>query len=180
MWWIAGLLACASDDPAWAVNHMSVVPTADGIEGTQTWEFYTERWGRAKDDDAYVCARAQTFTGEVVATPSDCDGCRFAYTIYLDELGGDCNSIVAVDPAYELPYSIAVGDLPDDFVDMDPHSGRSLGWYASFDNETWVAHGFAWDDALDWGGDPGPPGWNDGQAYTLWPAYAWDLAGSGA
>lgn len=178
MAWLFLLLACADDGPAWAVNQMSMVPSATGGEGTQTWAFYTARWGDAKDDRAYVCARAQTFTATVTSLPAGCPTCRFAYTVTLEELGTDCSSMVSVDPSFELPVAIAVGDVPDELAELDPHEGRSFGWYVSFDGVTYEPFGFAWDESLDWDGDPGPPGWNSGQPYTLFPAYAWDLAGT--
>jgi hypothetical protein len=72
--------------------------------------------------------------------------------------------------------AIAIGPVDETLAALDPHADRSLGWYASFDGEKLEPYGFAWDSALDTGEDAGPPGWNPGQTYTLWPAYAWDLS----
>ena len=173
--------ACASDTPAWAVDVLSAVPTSTGITGTQTWHFFTERWGKAKEDDAFVCARVQTFTGEVTspAAYEGCASCLFSYALTFTEFDSDCDEALATDAAYVLPETLAIGDVPEDLVDLDPHPGRSLGWYAVFEGVQLEPYGFAWDDALDWGGDPGPPGWNEGGVYTLSPAYAWELADGG-
>ncbi len=176
------LLACGSDAPVWALNTMSVVPTSTGLSGTQTWTFYSGRWGKSKGDDAFVCARAQTYTG-VVTSPvlyEGCADCLFAYELTYAELGSDCDEDLAADPAYRLPEVIAVGAVDDSIADLDPQGGESMGWYAQIEAGAVVPYGFAWDDALDWGGYPGPPGWNEGQVYTLWPAFAWDLADAGS
>jgi hypothetical protein len=173
---LLSLLGCGSSEPAWALHHGSVVPTSTGLAGTQVWEFFTERWGRGKEDAAFVCARAQTLTGTVIGPFDGCESCLVVYELAITELDGDCPPTIASNPAFELPVAIGIGDPAPDLVGDDPYNGRSYGWYASFDGAVFEPYGYAWDDALDWGGTAGPPGWNDGQAYTLWPAYAWDLA----
>lgn len=171
------LAACGSDEPAWAVAHASVVPTTSGIEGVQGWSFFTKRWGKASGDAAFVCTRAQSFTGTVVAGDSGCEGCLVAYDVEYTEMGSDCPEDIAADPAYQLPPTMGIGDVPDDYADLNPEEERAYGWYADIGGETMEPYGFAWDDALDWGGDPGPPGWNVGQAYALTSFIAWDLTG---
>lgn len=172
------LLACASDTPHWAINVVSAVPTANGIAGTQVWQFFDEGWGKAGEQGAYVCARVQTFTGTGTSMPPACSACLAAYELVYEEMASDCDTALAEDPAFELPVTIAIGDPATEVETLDPHAGRSMGWYTSFDGAEHEPYGFVWDDALDYGGTAGPPGWNDGQAYTLWPAYAWDLAGA--
>lgn len=176
------LLACGSDDVAWAMDTMSVVPTSSGLVGTHTWHFFSSRWGEVKDDGAFVCARAQSFTGTVTspAQYEGCAGCTVSYRLSYDELGSDCPADLAEDPAYSVPTDLAIGDVPDELTALDPQPDRSMGWYAVLEGVVLEPYGFAWDDAIDWGGDPGPRGWNQGQTYTLWPAYAWDLAGAGS
>ncbi len=179
---LALLLACGSDEPVWALNTMSVAPSSTGITGTQTWTFYGSSWGKAKKDDAFVCARAQTFEGVVVspALYQGCPTCLLAYELTFSEMGSDCDGSLATDPAYQLPDVFAVGPLAEELAELDPQGGESLGWFAVIEGVELEPYGFAWDDALDWGGYPGPPGWNEGQIYTLWPAFAWDLAGGGS
>lgn len=169
------ILACAPETPAWAVAQASVVPTPEGVEGVQAWSFYAENWGKAKGDGAFVCSRSQSFTGAVVAPDSGCEGCLVAYELEYTEMGTDCPDDLAVDPAYQLPILMGIGRVPDELADLDPNPGRSSGWYANLGGPKLEAYGFAWDDALDWGGDEGPPGWNVGQSYTLTSAIAWDL-----
>lgn len=169
------LFGCASQEPIWAVAQASVVPSQGGLEGTQAWTFFTKRWGKAKGDAAFVCARAQTFSGTVVANPEGCVGCLVAYELTYEELGGDCPDDLATDEAYQLPLTMGIGDSPEAYADLDPHPGDSFGWYADLGGDAMEPYGFGWDDALDWGGDAGPPGWNFGQVYTLTSLVAWDL-----
>ncbi len=168
---------CASDEPVWAVHHASFIPTETGLGGTQTWEFFTEEWARSGDPDAFSCARAQLVTGAVVAAPQGCDGCVASYELTVSELESDCADPLGTDPAYATPRAVGIGEVPADAEDLDPYPGRSLGWYVSVDGQELEFYGFAYDEALDWSGEIGAPGWTSGQAYTLWPAYAWDLRG---
>jgi hypothetical protein len=172
---LLALLACASDDVAWAVHHASVVPSATGLTGTQTWEFFDARWADTRGADTFVCARAQELAGDVVAAPEGCDGCTVAYALTAAELGGDCEGALAEDRGYLASVTIGIGDVPAVLADLDPYPGRSLGWYASFDGGPAEPYGYAYVETLEWQGDLGSPGWVAGQAYTLWPAYAWDL-----
>ncbi|MDP2307642.1 MAG: hypothetical protein Q8P18_16585 [Pseudomonadota bacterium] len=175
MYWLFLVAGCASDAPEWAVHHASLIPSETGLSGTQTWEFFSPAWARSGDPDAFVCARAQLVTGAVTAALPGCEGCTVAYTIDVAELESDCAAPLDTDTAYTTPRAIGLGDVPDALADLDPYPGRSLGWYLSVDGVEMEAYGFAYDEALDWAGDLGAPGWSTGQAYTLWPAYAWDL-----
>jgi hypothetical protein len=154
-----------------------VVPTSTGLVGTQTWEFFNADWAKSRDADDFVCARVEELTGEVISPPDGCDGCVAAYSLSATELDGDCNAPLDTDPSYTGGVSIlGVGDVSADIESLDRWPGRSLGWYISEDHgETLTPYGFAWDEALDWQGDLGTPGWVNDQTYTLWPAYAWDL-----
>jgi hypothetical protein len=146
-------VGCASDEVSWAVHHASVLPSETALAGTQIWEFFTPDWASSGDADAFVCARGQIVTGTVTAALPGCDGCVASYELDVAELETDCASP----------------------LDADPYPGRSLGWYVSIDGVEMEPYGFAYDEALDWAGELGAPGWTSGQTYTLWPAYAWDL-----
>ncbi|MES2642053.1 MAG: hypothetical protein V4850_21395 [Myxococcota bacterium] len=175
MFWLILVAGCASDEPAWAVHHASAIPTETGLGGTQTWEFFDARWAGSGNEDFFLCARAQLLTGAVTAALPGCEGCTVAYTLDVAELESDCGAPFATDTAYVTPRAIGIGDVADALTDLDPYPGRSLGWYLSVDGVTMEPYGFAYDEALDWAGDLGAPGWSSGQTYTLWPAYAWDL-----
>jgi hypothetical protein len=169
------LAACASDTPAWAVHHAALEPSATGLSGTQTWEFFSADWASSGSADAFTCTRAQLVTGEVSAPLPGCDGCTAAYDLTIAELDTDCPSPFDEDTAYGTPKAIGLGDIPMDYTDLDPYPGRSVGWYVSVDAVNAEFYGFAYEESLAWAGDVGAPGWASGQRYTLWPAFAWDL-----
>jgi len=169
------LTGCTDSTASWAFQAGTVTPSASGLAGVQAWSFFTSAWGHAKGDGAFLCARTQELTGTTAAPLPGCVGCTAAYTLTVTEIDSDCDADLAEDPSYTLPVAIAIGPVDDALADLDPHPGRSLGWYASFDGVSLQSYGFAWDLALDEGGDAGPPGWNPGQTYSLGPSFAWDL-----
>jgi hypothetical protein len=171
------LLACGDGSPVWALQHLEVQPTATGLTGTQTWEFFGSGWSEGRDDSDFVCARAQTVVGDVRAAPQGCPSCTVAYVVSTEEIDSDCAEPIATAATYAAGIRVhAIGEVPADLAELDPHPGRSMGWYASFDaGETLTAYGFAYDAALDRDETPGPPGWTSGGTYVLWAAYAWDI-----
>lgn len=170
------LLACASQDPHWAVNHLSLVPTEKGVEGTQTWEFFEKSWQKHRAEKTFVCVRAQSVTGTVVSPLEGCDDCRVAYTLESTDFDTDCASDVGNDSGFRASLSIAIGSaIPSDIAALDPYPGQSMAWYLAMDNETYEPWGFAYDEALDYDGELGRPGWVSDQYYTLWPAVALEL-----
>jgi hypothetical protein len=172
-------LACASDDPAYAVHVLSVVPTATGLTGTQSWEFFDGGWSEDRDDSHFLCTRAQTVEGALIAPPAGCTSCLAAYALVVTELETDCTGDVGTSRSYsDALVHIGVGEVPAQLEEADPWPGRSFGWYLSYDQGATVeAYGWAYDEALDYEGALGPAGWVPGEVYTLWPAFAWDLRG---
>jgi hypothetical protein len=171
------LLACGGGDPTWALQHLEVQPTATGLDGTQTWEFFGAGWSEGRDDADFVCARAQTVVGDARAMPPGCPSCTVAYVIAATEIDTDCPAPLDTADTYARGIRVhAIGAVPETLADMDPHPGRSMGWYASLDGgETLTPYGFAYDAALDRDQEPGAPGWTNGGTYVLWAAYAWDI-----
>ncbi len=168
------LLGCAADEIVWAVNHASVVPSSTGFDGTQTWEFFTAEWTPERGDRGFVCARVQRLTGSVAAAPA-CEACDHVYTVLVDDLDSDCKGDAQNDNSFTTPVAIGVGDVSDELAADTPHPDRSMGWYFSTDGVEMPAFGWAWDEALDTDGTPGPPGFAADRPYTLWPASAWQL-----
>lgn len=185
MKWIPLLLlaACApADVPAWALQHASVTVSPDGatISGTQTWEFYSARWEEGRDQDDHICARAQTITGEALASlPDGCPGCIGAFSMMVEELDTDCTGEVATDPSYAGTTLYAIGSVDRSVESLDPYPGDSMGWFVAWSTEDVEPLGFAYNDALDAGEEPEAPGWVVGLTYVLWPAFVWDLAAEG-
>jgi hypothetical protein len=167
------LLACADDEPAWVVQHASVVPSTNGLTGTQTWEFFSAAWAPDKGDQGYLCARAQTIEASVT-TDGDCAECRAVYALAVTELGSDCPDDLVADPGFGGPAVFAIGDVKPDFEVDDPYPGQSFGWWERFGDESLTAVGYAWPEALE--ADPtASTGWSPDRPYTLWPAIAWQL-----
>ena len=171
---IALLLACGGDTPAWAVQHASVTPSATGLSGIQTWEFFNDAWTPTSGDDAYICARAQTLTG-TVTTIASCTDCREVYTITVEELDSDCDDGTIRDEGFAGPDGYAITEVPDSLVDSDPYPGDSFGWQVVYGAETLTPLGWAYAETLDTTGEAGAPGWTNDRAYTLWPGVAWEL-----
>jgi hypothetical protein len=172
-------LACASDEPAYAVQHLSVVPTASGLTGTQTWEFFDAGWAEDRGAGHFLCARSQTVSAELTAAPEGCTGCLAAYLLTVAELETTCDGDISTSRSYsDVLVHLGVGEVPEQLLEADPWPGRSFGWYLSYDAGVTVEpYGWAYDEALDHDGELGPAGWVVGEVYTLWPAFAWDLRG---
>jgi len=176
---LLSLLACGSDAPVWALQHLEVTPSAAGVEGTQAWEFFREGWAQGRDPDDFLCARAQSLRGQVRVAPTGCASCTVAYGVEAEELDTHCGEKLAGAATYAESIRIhAIGEVHESLLELDPHPGRSLGWYVSLDGgETLTPYGFAYDSALDRDETPGAPGWAHGGTYALWPAFAWDISG---
>lgn len=165
------LWSCASEEPAWAVLHASIVPSATGMEGTQTWEFFSADWSPDAGDQGYLCARAQTVVGTHTAA-SSCPECRAVWENVVEELDSDCPAALAESADFAGPTLYAVGDVAERFADQEPWRDEGFGWAVGFDDGELVDVGFAYAEVLDAGGDA-PPGLAQGEPYTLWPAVAW-------
>lgn len=171
------LLGCAPDpggDVVWAVNYATVTVDAFGIEGQHVWAFYSDGWERSHDEAYHACSMLQTLTGDAIDPIDGCTDCEATYTVETVDLESDCPGTVGAEPAFGGVAAIGIGSVAGDLADDDPHPGDSLGWYLSFDGVAAESHGWAYADDLDYGRDV-DDGWVNGQTYTLWPAYAWDL-----
>ncbi len=168
------VFACADPAaPAWAVQHASIVPAANGMTGTQTWEFFSSAWSPESGDDAFICARAQTLAATVTTAPG-CPACRAVYALTVTELDSDCTDSLAKDAAFGGPDLFAIGEVADDLADADPYPGESFGWAVAYADQELTPVGYAYPESLDVGGET-PAGWATDTVYTLWPAVAWEL-----
>ena len=176
------LQACGGgDEPAWAVQHATLEITNDGAEvaGYQIWEFYNSAWERTRSQDDHVCARVQSVYGAAEAVlPEGCPGCVASYAVALEELQTDCVGPEASASSYAGVVRYAIGGVDRAIADDDPYPGDSLGWYVGWDDGAVVSLGFAWNDTLNEGQTPASAGWIGGEAYTLSPAFVWDLSAS--
>ena len=123
---IALLLAC-STEPAWVVQRGSIVPGATGMEGTQTWEFYTTAWSPDAGDQEPLCARTQSVVGTLTTTPA-CPDCRAAYDLTLTELDADCADDLVRDPSFSGPALYAIGEVSDEIAPTEPVKASGGRW----------------------------------------------------
>lgn len=169
--------------PAWAREHATVEVSDDGggIEGYQTWEFYTEAWADDQDDAEHICARVQSIEGVAESDmPEGCPGCVASYALTLTELDTDCEEPEASADTYAGTTRYAIGAVATRLTDDDPHPGDSQGWYGGWGGTEVEALGFAWNEAIDQGDEPDLEGWAAGESYTLSPGYVWKLSGKQA
>ncbi len=155
------------------VQRGSIVPGATGMEGTQTWEFYTTAWSPDAGDQEPLCARTQSVVGTLTTTPA-CPDCRAAYDLTLTELDADCADDLVRDPSFSGPALYAIGEVSDEIAPTEPFPGEGFGWSVGFGDGELVDVGYAYAEALDLGEVP-PAGLATGATFTLSPAIAWEL-----
>jgi hypothetical protein len=166
------LAACGGQGDAvfWGFQHASLTVSGQGVTGYQLWELYAERWERKQKEKFHVCSVVQTLSGvEVSDELEGCLNCEAVYEVRLELLESDCEEAVSGRPDLAGMTRLAVGALPTELEEDSPYPGATLGWYQSWDGTTASLHGYAWRDP-----EPTAPEWGDG-AFTLWPAYAWQL-----
>jgi hypothetical protein len=165
-------LACGPRDPAWALDPVHLEPDGvGGATGYHTWHLYDARFERAPRERTYACGAVF----ELVATPGACDACSHAWWVETSLLETDCDPI-ALDPS-SLPTLSAVGLAPmgGDLAVLDPYPGVAQLAFAAYDTGPQEAWGWAWPSRWETHGEADGPAWNDRQAFTLWPAYVWEL-----
>ncbi len=167
-------------DPAWALNWAEVVPAESGLEGYQVWQLFVEGWDDNHADEFFKCSVIQDLGGSVSSCPqTGVPTCYATYEITLD-LSADqgveaCSDGVNNDGGWDGPPWMALGALPTDLEADAPYDEYVLGWYIGYDENTWLAHGYAYPKILEEGGAPAGLGWLNDETYILWPAYVWEL-----
>ena len=177
-WLFLGALAGCADreTAAWALQHGTVTVSDGTFEGYQIWEFYNARWDRTRNEKDHLCSRVQEITGAIsTEVPLGCLGCVATYQIVIDEVETDCEGPEADDDSYGGVATYALGEVNAALSDDDPYPGESLGWYVAWAGGDLNPMGYAGNQALDQGLEPALDGWSAGAAYTLWPAYVWEL-----
>lgn len=177
---LVGLTACAGDDgsPAWAFDPLWLEPTADGgVYGFQTWEVFSERWTKQFDERYYLCSVVVELSGSPIQVEGDCSGCELAWSVTPSLLETDCGDAIAADPGFLSLSRVGLGEVGADLIEGDPYPTRSAGGYADYGDGVWVAHGWAYPEALDTRGSVVDSDWNEEQPFTFWPAWVWDLNG---
>jgi len=167
------LVACnskASGDAAWAVNYATVTPDAFGVSGHHVWVFFQDGWERKRTEDYHLCTLLQTVEGSLIDDLDGCEECVATYEIALTDVEHDCDDELVSSASYRGIEAFGVGDSAGD----DAPYASAYQWSLSYDGEALESHGWAFDEAEDWGSAT-TDGWEEDGTYTLWPAYAWDL-----
>jgi hypothetical protein len=166
----------APDEPYWAFDPVWIEPAgADGVYGFQTWELFSKRWSRGYKDKFYVCSIVVELDGEARAPDATCPGCTRAWEVFPAVLESDCDPSLAAESGYLALRGLALGPVDDAIREDDPFPGQSQGGFADY-GAGWETHGWAYPEALDHDGVPQSASWDGDQAFTLWPAYAWELS----
>lgn len=155
-------------DPVW------LEPTADGVHGFQTWEFFSKRWSKNFKDRHYICSIVVELQGEERAPDATCSGCTRAWEIYPTVLETDCDATMASDTSYLALRGLALAPVDTELREDDPYPGQSQGGVADY-GAGWEPHGWAYPESLDASGAAESVAWDGEQPFVLWPAYVWDL-----
>ncbi|MFT5686509.1 MAG: hypothetical protein ACI8RZ_007465 [Myxococcota bacterium] len=165
-------IACGGQGDAvfWGFQHANLTVSGDRLSGYQIWELYGEKWERKQKEKHHICSVVQTLTG--VETDSEIEGCLSCLAVYevnLELLESDCDPSISEREDLAGMIRFGIGALPEELEEDAPYSDATLGWYQGWDDASATIHGYAWQDP-----EPTEPIWGDG-AFTLWPAYTWQL-----
>lgn len=172
-----GLMATAcrsaSDGtPAWAVDTITLDPGATTPFALQAWTLHDDRWANRATPKALVCSIVVELTLQDGAT--DCDDCDSAYAV-TDQRVVDTDCAEETLEAFVLldrTTALGVGSLADDLVADLPVQGAVGGKVRVADR--WLDHGWAYPTGAEAGTVEAGP-WDGVRAFTLQPAWAWDL-----
>ena len=167
--------ACSSPEPYWAVQHAEVTLTGDTMTGYQTWEFYSKRWRRNKNEKFHICARVQVIEGVATEALAGCRDCDLVYKVTTTELEADCEEGVGEGRSFAAATHYGLGPLTEELSEQNTFDDVSHGWWVSWDAQSLEPLGYAWSEesgaaALDSGDLEA-----SSEIFVLWPGYAWQL-----
>lgn len=170
---ITALLAgcSAGTTPYWAMDPITLYPQRGGLHGIESWELFSEGWGRHFNQRFYVCGIVVELNG-TETTP--CDRCTQAWSVQTSLVETDCADGVADDAHYLALDAIGIGDSLPDVTGKVPYEGQSSGAWASY-GDGWEAYGWAYPKALDDGDSVQDAAWDGTKPFALLPAYAWQI-----
>jgi len=155
--------ACAPDlTPTWATDTLHIEASADGVYGFHTWTVYGERWDRRRGERHHACTLV--FEVELSGGAEACDGCERTWVATESLADSDCDP----DWAWTPPdlQGLAIGPVAPVIAGQDPWPDATLGTFARYDGEDWVAHGWAIPESQVEGATV---------PLTAWPAWTWPV-----
>ncbi len=164
---IAGLAGCGSDDGSarYAIVHGSLEITETGVQGYQTWEFFSESWAKDRSGEQHLCASVMSVEG-VPAEDAGCADCDEVLELEMAAMESDClDGRETFGRATLYGFGAVARSLEGD----DPAPGESLGWYIGWDSEELEPVGFAVPDEAE-------AAWTEGSRWELRSAWVYDLA----
>lgn len=168
--WFALIAGCGDEGvPAWGVDTFTLDPTGDELVGIQRWDLYNADWWTSGAPRDHVCGAVVRLHPE--PRTADCPDCVVAWSASPTLRETDCERVAAGDLLRVT--AVAVGSLSDELVNEDPHPGESLGAWVQIDGSGWLPHGWAYAEALDYGGTA--QDWDGDTVFTMWPDSAWPI-----
>lgn len=171
---------CSRNDgvTTWAMDPLWIEPAGDvDIHGFQTWELFSSRWTKNYSEKFYICSVLVEFDGTPDTAGEACSACDLTWAVEPVLLETDCAEQIASDPGFLSLSRIGLGLVGADIAADDPYPAQSQGGYADYSTDEWVSHGWAYPESLDNRGTADELDWDGDQAFTLWPAFIWNLAG---
>lgn len=171
---LAALVGCVptSPTPFYALDPIYLEPTPQGVYGVQSWELFSEEWGRRFAARHYLCAVIVELEG--IPTTEGCPECSHRFRVEATLLESDCDAAVAEDPRFLALAALGLGEDRPEVEAKVPHPDASSGAWADY-GEGWEPYGWAWPEELDHGGTPASTEWDEARPFQLWPAYVWEL-----
>lgn len=164
------LAACGGGggEPAFAVPHGDLQIEDDGgLSGHLVWELYDRSWRKTQDPADHLCALVMEIDG--LPEEEGCLSCEVSWLLAAERLETDCASLA---PGFGEPAAFGFGDVPRQLA-SEAQSADQLGWYVSWNGETWEGLGFARSDSET-------SSWAPGEDWTLRGGFIWELGGAGA
>ncbi len=168
---IAGC-APADESPFWAVDPIVLYPEESGFFGVQTWEVFSERWGRRFAQRWHLCGVVVELEG---AETAPCEGCTASWVVSATLAESDCDPAFAADPRFVALDGLHLTEALPDVAMSPPHDAITLGVEARYGSE-WYDYGWAYPEALDHREAPASTTWDGSEPFALTPAFAWELS----
>jgi hypothetical protein len=167
------LAGCAQGGQArWVMDTWLIDPAGQNLSAVTTWEVFGPNWESNQRPGNHVCTVVVEWTGTPTsdAVPADsCAACDRAWALDVAAFDSDCSDTVASHPLYMGLTGVGIGPVDASLAGEEGPADPAFGSFVEGE-DGWVPHGWATPAAGD------VTAWNGTAAFTLWPAFAWELA----